>query len=258
MHPSIAKLPTQEAAALAFAEVEAAMRMLYQRGGQTALTELVGAMGHGFSDREAVAQAYGKSFPQFEADWRKDVAKVRPRGLLSPRAAAKKLVFKEDAKGAAAAREKDSSRPSINEASEIVDAEAKKSYRLGEILLARRRWAAAAAEYGKARAKVKDLVPCLQIKKVDEALSALVGATATDPTDEAAQSLLARVYVLRGEWQKARAALDAGIAVDPFDPELHATYLSVARGLNDPALEKREQRMLALAVGRALNEDKTP
>src|SRR5207302_5364909 len=114
MHPSIAKLPTQEAAALAFAEVEAAMRMLYQRGGQTALTELVGAMGHGFSDREAVAQAYGKSFPQFEADWRKDVAKVRPRGLLSPRAAARKLVFKEDAKGAAAAREKDSSRPSIN------------------------------------------------------------------------------------------------------------------------------------------------
>jgi len=36
---------TQEQAALAFAEVEAAIRLLYQRGGQTALTELVAAMG---------------------------------------------------------------------------------------------------------------------------------------------------------------------------------------------------------------------
>ncbi|HEY6909479.1 MAG TPA: tetratricopeptide repeat protein, partial [Myxococcales bacterium] len=35
MHPSIAMLPTQEQAALAFAEVEAAIRLLYQRGGQT-------------------------------------------------------------------------------------------------------------------------------------------------------------------------------------------------------------------------------
>src|SRR5439155_906725 len=47
MHPSIAMLPTQEQAALAFAEVEAAIRLLYQRGGQSALTELVSAMAAG-------------------------------------------------------------------------------------------------------------------------------------------------------------------------------------------------------------------
>ncbi len=256
MHPSIAKLPTQEAAALAFAEVEAAMRMLYERGGQTALTELVAAMGHGFTDEQAVAQAYGKSFPQFEADWRKDVAKTRAPSGVARAKEVKKLVFKEDAKGRAA---KGGDAPGGDSAEQgaISDADAKKSYRLGEIMLARRRFTAAAAEYGKARAKIKDTVPalsrrfalaCLQINRLDDALSALVGATATDPTDEAAQALLARVYAQRKEWQKARAALDAGIAVDPFDPDLHATYVQVAAGLGDEALKKREDEALSLAV----------
>ena len=103
MHPSIAKLPTQEMAALAFAEVEAAMKLLYQHGGQRALTELVAAMAAGASDENAVAQAYGKPFSQFEQDWRADLLKPRREpatqapGSARP-LASRKLVFKEDAK----------------------------------------------------------------------------------------------------------------------------------------------------------------
>ena len=171
------------------------------------------------------------------------------------------------AKGQAAKKDRDSSAPSLGESAQILDGEAKKAYRLGEIFLARRRWAAAAHEYGRARAKVKDAVPalsrryalaCLQIKKLDEALEALVGATTTDPTDEASQALLGRVYVTKGDFRKARTALDAGLAVDPFDPDLHATYVQVAAGLNDKELEAREKKMLAIAIGRAPSEDKTP
>jgi tetratricopeptide (TPR) repeat protein len=102
MHPSIAMLPTQEQAALAFAEVEAAMRLLYQRGGQQALTELVAAMGAGMTDEQAVAQAYGKPFREFEADWRVEVSKPRAKATSQKSVrplVAKKLVFKEDAKG---------------------------------------------------------------------------------------------------------------------------------------------------------------
>jgi tetratricopeptide (TPR) repeat protein len=266
MHPSIAKLPTQEAAALAFAEVEAAMRMLYDRGGQAALTELVAAMASGFGDRQAVAQAYGKSFEQFEADWRKDV--LRPRDGKNGKAARAKshkaLVFKEDAKGKA---QKGDDEAGDSAHGAIADADAKKAYRLGEIFLARRRWSAAATEYGKARAKIKDAVPalsrryalaCLQLKRNDDALEALLGATATDPQDEASQSLLARVHVERGEWDKARTALEAGIAVDPFDPALHGTYVQVAQGLKDVALEQREKKMLGLATGHAVAQDPIP
>ena len=261
MHPSIAKLPTQEAAALAFAEVEAAMRLLHERGGQAALTELVAAMAHGFTDRQAVAQAYGKSFEAFEADWRKDVLKPRSKQAVAAgrKKESKKLVFKEDAKAQAQKASQDSSRPSLGESAQIQDADAKKAYRLGEIFLARRRWAAAAHEYGRARQRLKDTVPalsrryalaCLQIKKVDEALEALVGATNADPQDESAQALLGRVYVTKGDFARARAALDAGIAVDPFDPDLHETYVHVAAGLKDKPLEEREKSMLALATGR--------
>src|SRR5207302_9414093 len=89
--------------ALAFAEVEAAIRLLYQRGGQRALTELVAAMAGGASDEAAVAQAYGKPFNQFEQDWRADLLKPRHEpvaqapGSARP-LAAHKLVFNRAAK----------------------------------------------------------------------------------------------------------------------------------------------------------------
>src|SRR5205823_4985561 len=145
MHPSIAMLPTQEQAALAFAEVEAAMRLLYQRGGQAALTELVSAMASGFSDEQAVAQAYGKSFPEFEADWRAEGGESRPKSRARPMVA-KKLVFKEDAKGKTEPPELAGSPREAETAP--ADAESKRAARLGEIFYARRRWGAAAREYG--------------------------------------------------------------------------------------------------------------
>ena len=262
MHPSIAKLPTQEMAALAFAEVEAAIKLLYQRGGQRALTELVAAMAGGSSDEAAVAQAYGKSFAQFEQDWRADLLKPRREpatqapGSARP-LAARKLVFKEDAKKkGSAADDPDTVRPG--------DPEAKRSVRLGEIFFARRRWAAAALEYGKARARLPREVPLLarryafaqiQLGKLGEAESALAAAIARDPQDEAAQVLYARVLEKRGEFLKAKSALDAGIAVDPFDPELHDVYVAVAKGLKDNALLEREKRALALAMGEQASKD---
>jgi len=257
MHPSIAKLPTQEMAALAFAEVEAAIRLLYQRGGQRALTELVAAMAGGASDEAAVAQAYGKPFNQFEQDWRADLLKPRHEpvaqapGSARP-LAAHKLVFKEDAKKKGTPDDPDTA------AERPTDPEAKRSVRLGEIFFARRRWAAAAVEYGKARARLPREVPLLarryafaqiQLGRLGEAESALASAVARDPQDEAAQVLYARVLEKRGDLGKARGALDAAIAVDPFDPELHDVYVSVAKGLKDDSLLEREKRALALAIG---------
>src|SRR5205823_5100103 len=211
----------------------------------------------------AVAQAYGKPFSQFEQDWRADLLKPRREpatqapGSARP-LAAHKLVFKEDAKkkGAAAEQEASAERPT--------DPEAKRSVRLGEIFFARRRWAAAALEYGKARARLPREVPLLarryafaqiQLGKLGEAESALAAAIARDPQDEAAQVLYARVLEKRGEFLKAKSALDAGIAVDPFDPELHDVYVAVAKGLKDNALLEREKRALALAMGEQASKD---
>jgi predicted Zn-dependent protease len=226
MHPSIAKLPTQEAAALAFAEVEAAIRMLYLHGGQHALTELVAAMAAGARDEKAVSLAYGKTFPQFEKDWRESLKELRKEPPAQERPG---------------------------------DPEAKRSVRLGEIFYARRRWAAAAQEYGKARSRMPREIPQisrryafaqLQLGHLGEAEAALASAAQRDPQDEAVQALYAHVLQKRGQTQKAKAALDAGIAVDPFDPELHDVYVRVAKDLKDQALEQREENALAVALGR--------
>lgn len=256
MHPSIAKLPTQEQAALAFAEVEAAMRLLYLRGGQTALTELVAAMASGMHDEAAVAQAYGKSFVQFEADWRVEVAKPRARPGARP-LEQHQVVFKEDAKSS-------KERPVLAEAPAIPehagDAESKRMMRLGELFFARRRWGAAAHEYGLARARLPQSLPQLdrryafaelQLGHLSQAEGALGAAVLRDPDDEAAQALYAQVLVKRGAFDKARGALESGIAQDPFDPDLHGLYVLVAQGLKDAKLEAQERSAYALATGQA-------
>jgi tetratricopeptide (TPR) repeat protein len=264
MHPSIAKLPTQEKAALAFAEVEAAIRLLYLRGGQAALTALVASMADNASDEQAVARAYGKDFAQFESDWRAEVAKPRVKAVAQASGdrtarppAPKRLVFKDDVKG------KGPSAPgggAPDVAAEPLDAEAKRAVRLGEMMLARRRFGAAAHEYGRARKLMgAGEVPVvsrryafaqLQLGNLKEAEDALQAATRKDPQDEAAQVLLARVFVARQANEPARAALEAAVSVDPFDPELHDAWIGLAKNLKDDKLAAREKRALLLSLGK--------
>ena len=247
MHPSIAKLPTQEKAALAFAEVEAAMRLLYQRGGQQALTELVAAMANGFSDERAVAQAYGKPFEQFESDWRAEVARPRPHAeALAARLGPHKLVFKEDAKGK-------SDDGDEGPAPEPVDPAAKKSARLGEIFFARHRWGPAALEYGKARAAMREQDPTLlrrqgfslvQLRRPEEALEPLQLCVSLDREDSGAQVALADAFILLKRPREAYAPLQSAVEVDPFDERVHLLWDKAAQELHDEPVLQREKAAL--------------
>jgi tetratricopeptide (TPR) repeat protein len=274
MHPSIAKLPTQEKAALAFAEVEAAMRLLYTRSGQAGLTELVAAMGAGMTDEQAVAQAYGKGFREFEADWRADVAKPRGRLALklsqnpaAQRKGMRKLVFKDDVKGQKAGPDAGAESPDgeLNpHAAEPKDPAARKAARLGDLLFARRRFAAAALEYQRARAALPEEDPViarryafseLQAGKVDSAEAALRRAVAKDPSDPTVQVLFAEVLEKKGQHAEAQGALEAAVAVDPFDPRLHAVWHQVALATADEKLRAREEEALLLLAGRHGREE---
>lgn len=251
MHPSIAKLPTQEKAALAFAEVESAIRLLYGRGGQGALTELVAAMAAGFNDQRAVAQAYGKTFAQFEADWRADVARPRVKkpGEKGAGAAQKKLVFQDDVKG----KKEDSKVPSPK------DPAARRAVRLGEIFYGRGRWQAAALEYAKARALLPEedvvvarryAVSQLQLGNVRQAAEALEKAALRDVTEGAVQLLLGQVRLRLGDLAGARTALYAAVAVDPFDPALQTSLQKLGIETKDAALEARASEALKLLSAR--------
>jgi thioredoxin-like negative regulator of GroEL len=90
----------------------------------------------------------------------------------------------------------------------------------------------------------------LQIGNLQEAQDALQAATRKDPQDEAAQVLLARVFVARQANEPAGAALQAAVAVDPFDPELHDAWIALAKNLKDEKLAAREKRALLLSLGK--------
>jgi len=208
-----------------------------------------------------VAQAYGKSFREFEADWRAEVARPRAKATSQKNVrplVAKKLVFKEDAKGKTEPPDLQTASPRAAEL-EAEDAETKRAIRLGEIFFARRRWAAAAKEYGRARARLPRDIPQVARRYAyaeaslghwDAAESALAKAVEVDPEDEAAQVLYGKVLKEQKKFEKAKIALDNGIAIDPFDPDLHSIYVEVAKSLKDKPLQEREQKALQLAETR--------
>src|SRR5204862_3617596 len=70
MHPSMAKLPSQEAAALAYAEVYTLVGWMQSKIGYRGIRDALLAQRDGKSARRAVAEALGMSWPAVEREWR--------------------------------------------------------------------------------------------------------------------------------------------------------------------------------------------
>ena len=247
MYPSLAKLPSQEAAALAFAEVEAAVAYLESKGGQPLMNRILDAVARGTPAEKAVAQGLGVSFDAFLADWKRFIlARPLPPG---GEAMAERLRFKGDARHGG----------THSEWSEIPDERARSFARLGEIMRERGRWAAARIEYGKAVARVGKGIPVLSDKFAlaammsghdGEAESALTEALRRYPQYAALNLHLARLQVKRKAWPEARRRLLLANAVDPFDPEIHAGLATVYEATGDAALAEREKKFTHLLAGR--------
>jgi tetratricopeptide (TPR) repeat protein len=248
MHPSMAKLPSQEAAALAFAEVELAVEYLEQKGGRELMNRILDLVQQGTSAEKAVAQALGVPFDGFLADWKRFMA-ARPAGDPGD-LQAEKLRFKDDPKHGG----------THSEWSEIPDEKARGFARLGEIFRERGRWAAARIEYGKAIQRVGKGIAVLSDKYALAAMmsgheadaeSALTEALRRHPQYAALHLHLARVHVRKKSWQAAKAELLAANAVDPFDPEIHAGLSTVHDALSEGGAAQREKRFAQLLAGGA-------
>ncbi len=243
MHPSMAKLPSQEAAALAFAEVALAVEYLEDKGGRPLMNRILDLVQQGSTAEQAVARALGVTFDGFLADWKRYMA-ARPL----PEAGAhteEKLRFKGDPKHGGA----------HSEWSEIPDERARGFARMGEIFRERGRWGAARIEYGKAVARVGKGIAVLSDKYAlaammsghdDEARSALVEALRRHPQYAALHLHLARLHVKTKAWVEAKGALLQANATDPFDPEIHAGLAVVDEALGDAGAASREKRFAQL------------
>lgn len=263
MHPSIALLPTARDAALAFAEVFAAIEYLHGRDAQS-ISEIVSFLGRGVSDRDAVAKVYGKPFAVFEQAWR-GWLQQRPYPKESASVELLKKRFTEDEGPEAAAAKKEPEKKNayrdlteLSEFREIRDPQARRAAHLGELLRARGKFAAAAAKYEEAVTRAGAQFPSLSNKYALALLELQENAKAEEvleatreffPSDAFTNLNLARVMMQLGRVRDAEPFLDTAVSVNPFDPEVHGRLLAVAKEKGDEALARRAAKALALLTG---------
>lgn len=257
MYPSMALLPSQEDAALAYAEVFTFVQYVDQKLGMAGVRAILDAMRQGRSDREAVAAVLGAPFEKVEAAWKAQL-RARPVPKLAP--GIEKLVFKDDVpkKDAKAEREKAYER---GELGTLPNADARRHAHLGELLRARNRLLPAALEYEKAIALVGGSHPSLARKYALTVLALGRGADAEKvlkeslaafPDDETNHLLYGRLLVETGRAALAREHFLLANQRDPFDDEIHAGLSAVAKATGDAGLLAREKDVLLILDGKKL------
>jgi tetratricopeptide (TPR) repeat protein len=211
MHPSMAKLPSQEAAALAYAEVYTLVGWIHGKVGYAGLREMIAAQQGGKSARRAVAEGLALPWAAVEKEWR---GHLRQTDGARPVRAGKPIRF---GKGGA---------DSENVGLEQVGARARKHARLGGMLRARGMLEAAAIEYEKALAAGgpepfvagKLARTLIELGRTDRAIELATPLAAADDNDATAAVTLGLAHQARKEWPEAVAAFEQALRVSPFDP----------------------------------------
>ncbi len=243
MSPSMAKLPSQEATATAFAEVHMVMEYLESRSGSEVAAELPRLMASGLSDKQAVSALARMPWKRFEPSW-KAFLKTRRLRRLKVKANKEKLLFKGD----------------DNESVELAELGEQRSRDhtwLGDRLRMKGRYQAAAKQYRRA-AKFEGPATAIVQAKLGHALLRLGRLEAAiielrKPLALAANYVLLHLYLgeacLRlGRLEQAREHLESVVALNPFDPSVHGHLATVytkmklqARAAEERKLHKRLQ-----------------
>jgi tetratricopeptide (TPR) repeat protein len=248
MSPSMAKLPSQDDTALAFAEVYTFVEYLHERVGWDGLRAIITRLRDGQSDAAATAQVVGRPFSDVQSDWRNWLRgrKLKRRPGLFPTA----LKFKKGAGEPTPASEDDSG--------DIVEEKARRHARLGGLLRARHRLRAAAMEYEKAQAAAGAGHPLianklartyLELGEADRAVAAAQPALSLYPEQAAPNATIGEAYLRKGDVARAQPFLEAALRVSPFDPLVRCGLERVYQGAHD-ARAAREAEACRLLGGR--------
>lgn len=232
LHPSIALLPSQADAALAFAQVSSFVARFHAAYGKETLQRAIADIASGTDARDALAASAGTTWARLEGAWRESLSPQRDASTPDFRA----LRFRqggEDPEGALAAE---------GDAEEVAAA-ARRHLRLGDLLWGRRRYGAAAEEYGRSLAAAPG-DPLLASRLARAALAAGDGARAAEalrpiaeahPEHAPTRAVLGSALRVLGDLPGAREHAEAAIALNPFDPRPHCDIAAITT-------EAREQR----------------
>lgn len=240
MHPSIAMLPSQELAALAYAEAETMLGLLEEQRGVEGLAAMLDDVAGGVDAKQAFADAWGDSFEAFFEVWkttmRARTAKGGAAGSVSP------ITFRGDDDPPA---DED---PSLHGDvfSHLGGGKARKHARLGVLLTLRGHLQAAVIEYEKARAvdrstrddpqlarRLGELY--LELGRPADALPLLIRAGEHEPDNANIAAAEARARRLEGDLMGAEAALDRALQQNPFIPGIHCDLAALAEAAGDQA-----------------------
>lgn len=218
MSPSLAKLPSQQDAALAFAEVYTFVEFLHGKAGFPGLSAFIHALGQGQTEPKALRQAYSASFAELDEAWQKTLRNRKPRTKPAP--FSENLRFRKP--GHPAVEE--------DENSDISDPKVRGFVRLGGLLRSRGRLFAAAFEYEKAAKEIGAPHPLIGLKlgktyldlgDASRAAQVLSAASEVYPDFAGLQSALGAAFLKKGDFGKAQAALETAVSQSPFEPGVH-------------------------------------
>jgi tetratricopeptide (TPR) repeat protein len=249
MSPSMAKLPSQEDTALAFAEVYTFIEYLHGRAGFGGIRTLISALSEGVGESKAMHSAFGVPFDELDHGWRSFLRGRKVRARLGPYA--EKLRFRKQPSSKASPTEED-------ESGDISDPKVRGFVRLGGLLRARGRLHAAAFEYEKAASQAAAPHPLVGLKlgrtyldlnDAERAITALEPASEQYPEWAGLQAALGTAYLRKGDLTKAEAALEGAISTSPYDPNVHCGLKTIYEQRKSPQLEQAS-RACGLLGGR--------
>lgn len=261
MHPSMAKLPSQQDTALAFAEVFTVieyMHRTYREKDSSAFSStnaLLRQLRTGKEMDAALDAAVGTDLRGLQKGWMRYLKRRQFR--LQPGAKPKRLKF------VANARRGTSNSDENEEDAALEEAQGKKGrrfVRLGNLLRRRGRVRAAALEYEKAVARIPYVLPTLmnrlagiqlELGAVDKAKSYLDKTVVAAPDDPQTHILLGRIALREERFEDARRHYERATWENPFNPEIHAALYRVGERTDDAKLRASAKRALGLISGHA-------
>jgi Flp pilus assembly protein TadD len=236
MHPSIAMLPSQEEAALAFAQVVTFLERFRESYADAGLSRAIAAIAGGIDARAALAQVSGKTFDALEQSWQEQLLERPAPGKHEP--AELKLRFVEAGKA--------------DESLDVQEARARRHLRVGDLLWGSNHPVAAAREYeagqrfapGDPILASRTARASLQRGMAERALSALETALKDHPHHAPLYALKGQALLALGRSEESAAALRESIRQNPFDPSPHCNLARAAADASEAAEEQRHCQLL--------------
>ncbi len=252
MHPSLAKLPSAERAALAYAQLATLMQYAFERGGEDVLLRVLPMVKSGLDPRLALAKGVGAAdFETLESDWRTWLSKL---DLIERQL--------EELPTVLDGGEELDTDPLLAERQDLA-----RFVTLGDILRDAGEVEASLVEYAKAIPEDEPISPLLanriaeanlDLGRIWAARSALERSVEDYPEFALTHKNLGWSYREQGRPGDALLSYEAAARIHPFDPELHEALaeLYAAAGRDEDA--KRHRRILEIRARGGDDEDREP